>query len=539
MKLNLRSLAIVGLATFALSTAGCGAKQRGAVRLNTEFETAYQAVPTDAAFSIGVRMTDDDRQEMPTAAEISSALMTMGLGGGWLTSALDLSNLSDAAFFVHETGIWIVLAQDDPAAVLDQLRSAGDVEERSLGRASVLRQTSPYSDETQDVAVIGHHVVVRVGPPASEEDVDVALARMAQRWPGTGTLADSARYNTVAARLGDRELSAVFSVDTAGISATLDAVRGSSLDAGGLLSGLGDGGVDADECDQLNARIINNFPGLIGITARGADGAQRYEGQITLNGDAHARARQVFPGAVSLSGLQQDVLFGGGFSFDFGAFVSSMQAEPKHKGCAGIAGLAGALAETARDLSSEIQFNRRTVSGTVGFVLQDVDFSGFVPTFSAALVVHSPAATALLDRVVRFLNTQGSGDVVEDTSVPTLQYNLNALPMRVRVMQGADRVVIAFGSVREPVQLALLNSAMRQEGAPFFDMFVSGARIRALVDELDLYLREMEVVSADELEQGQGLFDAIRRVTDANVRSVHTEEGIRTTGDVAAPGPTP
>lgn len=528
---NLRSLAFFGIAAFALTTAACGGRQEGAGRMSSNLESALHAVPANAAFAVALQMDQQSESSLPS---LSAAMGGLG-GSSWLSSAVEFQNASDSAYFLYEDALWMVLLQDDPGAVIDALRAGYDVEERRLGGRTVLRQVELDDSGATDVTIVGRHLVIRKGTNASTEQVDVQLVRLANGWRGTGTLVSSAKFTQAASRVGGTDIQSVMSIDLAGLNGTLRAVEGTAFDLNQFIDGFNAGGVDASECSALEARILTNFPGSLGITAKTASGETKFYGLASLSEEARTRAAQLFPGAPQLAGIQSDVLFGGGLSFDYGTFLTSMKAEPRHIGCGGIAGLAGAVASTARDMNTQIQVNRRTISGTVGILVQDVDFSGFVPTLSAAMVIHSPNAPALVDRAVRILNQIGSGDVVSDASIPTLQYNLTALPMRVRVMQGGDRVVLALGNVRESTQQALLTAPVRQSGSSIFNFFVNGARIRGLANEVESYLREMEVVEAEVIDSNQGVFDMLENATDASIQTFITDQGFETTGTVDAP----
>lgn len=525
-----RSLAVLGVAALALSTAACGGRQSGAARLNTSFDSALASIPANAALALGYQT---DREAGGASTQMMNA--AMGTTDSWVLSAVDLSGPIDSAYFLHEGAAWMVIRQEDPNAVIDNLRSAEDVSERRIGGRVVLRRVAIGEQLVTDVTTIGRHVVMRSGTTLEESDADVAFIRLASEWGGEASLIESPQYRNVAGRLQGARVDNIASIDLAGLNATLRLLSGTDLDPSELISGFGAGGVDQAECDAIETRLLTNFPGLVSVSGKNAAGETHVAGLTRLSAEGRARASQLFSGAPELGGLVNDVLFGGGFSFDYGTFLTTMKAEPRHLGCQGIAGLAGAAATAARDANSQVQLNRRTVSGTIGFVVQDVDFAGFVPTISAGLIIHSPNAPALLDRVVRMLNEIGSGDVISDTSVPTLQFNLTAMPMRVRVMQGSDRVVLVFGNVRENTQTALLNASLRGSNKPITEFFANGARIRALADELQSYLSEMEIMDAQSLEETSTVFDTIRRATDMSVQSRITAEGIESSGKIAAP----
>src|SRR5690625_2163209 len=169
-------------------------------------------------------------------------------------------------------------------------------------------------------------------------------------------------------------------------------------------------------------------------------------------------------GAPSLKGFAQDALLSLGVSFDFGNFFEGMQATPAHAKCSGLAGVAGQLADVAQKYAAHIKFNARSVSGTGALIVEDVNLQGFIPTATVGAYIASPNAEALFRRLVRVVNKRGSVDVVADASTPMVEGSFNGVPMKFRIEQGEDRVLVYSSSMKPSLSSRSEERRVGKEG---------------------------------------------------------------------------
>lgn len=500
----------VVLAAFFLSAmifAACGAKQGGKIKIDANWNALYDAVPADAMYSFG-HVMDGDGEPSNGIQGLMRAVFENNFGA-MLEVVWSGQLMADAEItaFARGDANWLIAEVSDMPHVMERLSDHYQalaenhpehmaLEQDRVGERVIFRvQDGLQGPETVylEITGAGDYVIARAARTLDQERVDAGMRALSMGWKDVGRYAETADGRAQRARAGGQPLEswAMFDVKQVNTKIQDREARGGIAE---LAQMFGPDDVEVSEsCDMLNARLESLIPSAYMTVFTDADGYKHTENFLKLSEVGVANGRTLMRGAPSLEGFAQDALLSLGVSFDFGAFVAAMEAQPAHANCGGLAGIAGSLAEYTEEYAAHIKFNARTVTGTGAVVIEDVNLQGFIPTANAGVFIESPNAEALFQRVVRALSKMGSPEVLSKASAPAVEISLLSTPMRLRVQQSADRVIIYTSTLNEALIARLFSVVPHADANVPLNIQLNDERLQALMEDVRNYVEDMQM----------------------------------------------
>lgn len=491
----------------ALLLAACGAKQGKNVRITADWNALYDAIPADATYAVGYQI--DKKGDVP--AVLQGALGTVFDASVanilQLLAQQDLLQQSELVAFERKGTQWLIAEVQDLSRAMEHLsdhyhqldESYGDglaFDERRVGDRVYLSVADRSMGEEHarylEITGAGQYVVVRSAAKDDDAAVGADLRRLNKGWDEIGRYAETDAGKKQRARAGNQPLQAWVVVNMVELNRELQNPDSTSgLNDFQQMTGLGEN--QSEACAALNKRLEQLIPSFSLVKYDDADGKSHLDGWLELSETGVANGRVLMQGAPSLKGFAQDALLSLGVSFDFGNFFEGMQATPAHAKCSGLAGAAGQLADVAQKYAAHIKFNARSVSGTGALIVENVNLQGFIPTATVGAYIASPNAEALFRRLVRVVNKRGSVDVVADASTPMVEGSFNGVPMKFRIEQGEDRVLVYSSSMKPSLSSRLLTVGAHGDADVPFDMQVNGERLQQLQEDARSYVEDMQM----------------------------------------------
>ena len=499
---TLKRLGFIGLVGGAMFLSACGAKQKGSKALHADWKELYAAVPADAAWNFGVRVDADS--SMPKILEMAQGSFSPDAFTG-IVNVLKRENMlndKELVAFERDGSRWLIVNVDQPALALEKLadhfRMVGGVEETRVGERVLLRHVlSGERNEgyAVDATAVGQFVIARYSDSSSEREVNAEFVQLTTGWPGVGTFAKSGPGEAQRARAAGGTLTSWGGLN---VRALNEGMRTEAAAGNDMLEMVRTSEVDTSvACQEANARIEALVPSVTFVSFTDEAGLEHTDAFMELSARGVDRGNRLMRGAPSLQRFTERALLGVGASFDYGTFLRELDPAEGQSACYGLAGVVGVLDEMKDDYSTSIQFNARTVSGTGAFVLESVNLDGFIPTAELGVMVHSPNATALMDRLVRFASKHGTASVIATASSPAVSVQLSGVPLRIRIQSGEDRVVISTGGVHEEITTGLMNVGVHASDAPALEIFTDGTRMARLVEQANIFIEDMEMPEDD------------------------------------------
>lgn len=500
-------ICLAALFLSALLMAACGAKQGKNVKITANWNALYDAVPADATYAIGLQL--DDKNEVPMV--LQGALSTLSDGGAAsilsMLSQQELLDRSELVTFERKGTQWLITEVQDLSRTMEHLSDHYKNLGESYGEALTLEETRAgdrvhlsVADHTMgqdnsnylEITGVGNYLVVRSAATDDPAAIAADMHRLSKGWDEVGRYSETEAGKNQRARAAGQPLQAWVFVNIAELNQELQnpEARGGINDLQQMV-GLGEDA--SEECAAFNARLERLLPSFSLVKFKDAGGKNHVDGWLELSEAGVANGRVLMQGAPSLKGFAQEALLALGVSFDFGNFFDAMQATPAHAQCAGLAGVAGQLADFAGKYAAHIKFNARSVSGTGALVIEDVGLQGFIPTATVGAYIGSPNAEALFRRIVRAVNKHGSTDVVADASTPTVEGSFNGVPVKFRIEQGEDRVLIYSSALKGSIASRLLTVAPHADANVPFDLQVSAERLQKLQEDAQAYVEDMQM----------------------------------------------
>lgn len=501
-------LRLAALFVSALLLAACGAKQGKNAKIQANWSGLYDTVPTDATYAIGYTLGEDS--EVPDVLQGAASTLFEG-GFGAIMVALGQEDLLEEAEWVgfqrHSIN-WMITEVSDLPRALEHLTDHYEelserygetysIEQDRAGQRVILHvvdQSNPEAPSYLEITGANDFLIVRAA--ASEEDAEAAVEDfqlLSKDWGDVGRYIDTENGAAQRARSAGQPLDAWAYVNTPELNRQLQNEEGGG--AAAEWAAMLDIGVEnpSEECAGLNARLEQLVPSFTMVKFADKDGKNHTDAWLQLSKEGVANGRMMMPGAPSLKGIIQDALLGVGISFNFSNFFETLHAQPAHAECGGLAGVAGLLSEAMHEFSKEIKFNARTVSGTGALVVEDVNLQGFIPTANIGAYIDSPNAEALFRRVVRAFNKYGSTTAVEDATSPTVEGALSGVPMKVRIEQGEDRLLVYARDLNETLISRLLTVAPHDDKNVPFELQLNGERVEQLKADVEAYVEDMQM----------------------------------------------
>lgn len=535
-------LGLAALLIFSLGLAACGAKQGKNAKITANWHTLYDTVPADATYAIGHRLDDDGN--VPTI--LNGTLMT--LFDGNFAAILenlaqdDLLENAELVAFQRQDALWLVTEVSDMPRAMEQLadhyedlaEAYGEtlsLEQDRVGERVIVRLVDRSTDDAgvyTEITGVGDYILVYSSASKGVEGAQADLRRLSKDWADVGRYADTEHGKAQRARANNQPLASWATVNIAELNRALQDpnARGGVAEWREMLGMSSD--VGTDECDAFNARLERLLPSVSMVKYDDSEGKTHTDTWLELSESGVANGRVVMQGAPALKGFAQDALLAMGVSFDFGSFFDAMYATPAHAQCGGLAGIAGQLAELLHDYAAQIKFNARSVSGTGVLVVEDVNLQGFIPTATVGAYIGSPNAEALFRRLVRTLNKYGSADVVADATAPMVEGSFRGVPMKLRIEQGEDRVLVYASTLKGSLSSRLLTVAPHGAADVPFELQINGERLQKLQDDARAYVEDMQM----EDPRVEGVLNVLPETAKGlRVRFAFESGGLRVTVD--------
>lgn len=488
--------------------AACGAKQGKNAKINANWSGLYDTVPTDATFALGYTVG----AESDVPAVLQGAVATLFESGfGTIMAALAQEDqLKDAEWVGFQRGAtdWMITEVADLPYVMEHLvdhyedlsTRYGDtisVEQERVGDRVLLHvvdRSDPQAVSYLEITGANNYLIVRATDSeeaAAQADDDFRL--LSQDWGEVGRYVDTEHGAKQRARSEGQPLDSWAHVNLAQLNAQLqDPEAGGAPAEWAAMLDVGEEN-PSELCQSLNARLEQLIPSFTLVNFSDKDGKKHTDAWLQLSEEGVANGRMMMPGAPSLKGVIQNALLAMGVSFDFGNFFATLHAEPSHADCGGLAGVAGQLAEALNEFAAEIKFNARTVSGTGAIVVEEVNLQGFIPTATVGAYIDSPNAEALFRRIVRTVNKYGNTTAVEDATTPTVEATLSGVPLKVRIEQGEDRLLVYARDLDETLISRLLTVQPHDDKNVPFELQLNGERVEQLKADVQEYVEDMQM----------------------------------------------
>lgn len=491
----------------ALVLAACGAKQGRQVELKANWNALYDAVPADASYSLGHIVGEEGTLSDALHGSIGTLFNTNLATVASVLAQESLLKESELTAFSRKGADWLIVEVSDLPHAMESLANHyrtldegyGDsvtLEEDRVGERVVLRlKDAMHSDEAAYVETtgVGNYIIARVSMSSDEARVEKDMRALSKGWDEVGRYAATEDGAAQRARAGGRELSSWAWINMKALNAQIQEETQQAGLAGILQMVRPDDPNASEACATLNAELEALVPSVHVNAFSGADGKQQTEVFMRLSNEGVANGRTVMRGAPSLKGFGQKALLSLGISFDFGAFFESLTADPAQANCVGFAGYVGQIAEELHEFSNHIKFNARTVTGTGALVVEDLNLEGFIPTANVGVFIESPNAEALFQRIVRALSKHGSAEVRATASVPSIEVSLTGMPIRLRVEQGEDRVIVTTSGMNEALVSRLLTIEPHNDDAVPFELEVNGEQLRKARQDAVQYVEDMQM----------------------------------------------
>lgn len=491
----------------AMIFAACGAKQGRHVEVKANWNTLYDAVPADASFSVGYTL--NNQGGIPMVLHRGIGILFNNSFGVALDVFQREALLVDGEIiaFSRADANWLIAEVSDlPRAMeslADNFQELSDaygegytlVQER-VGERVVLKVESRVDFDNPayvELTGVGKYVIARASGSSDQERVDQDMRALSKGWPEAGRYAATEDGAAQRARAGGQTLNAWASINMKALNAQIQNRNPGSGLADSIAAFSSDEASESEACAAANARLEALIPSMHLLAFTDVEGNNHSEAFMRLSSEGVSNGRAVMRGAPTLKGFAENALLSIGVSYDFGQFYALRKAVPAHAECSGFAGFIGELSEMTHEYANHIKFNARTVTGTGLFVLENLNLEGFIPTANLGVFVESPNAEALFQRIVRALSKHGSAEVLATASAPTIEVSLSGMPVRVRIEQGDDRVIVSTRGLSEALVSRLLTVAPHNDADVPFELEVNGEQLRKVREEAVQYVEEMQI----------------------------------------------
>lgn len=503
-------LGLAALFIVSLCLAACGAKQGKNAKITANWNALYDAVPADATYAVGHRLNNEG--SVPTILHGTLITLFEGNVAAILDNLAQDDLLAEAELvaFQRKGAQWLITEVSDMPRAMEQLADHYEnlaegygetlsLEQDRVGERVILRLVDRSIDEAgvyTEITGVGDYILVYSSASDDVERAQADLRLLSKDWADIGRYADTDHGKAQRARAQNQPLASWATVNIAELNRALQDpnARGGIAEWREMLGASGHS--DTDECAAYNARLERLLPSVSMVKYDDNDGKTHTDTWLELSESGVANGRVIMQGAPALKGFAQDALLALGVSFDFGNFFDAMYATPAHAGCGGLAGIAGQLADALSDYAAHIKFNARSVSGTGVLVVEDVNLQGFIPTATVGAYIGSPNAEALFRRLVRTLNKYGSADVVADATTPMVEGSFSGAPMKIRIEQGEDRVLVYASTLKGSLASRLLTVSPHGDADVPFELQVNGDRLQKLQDDARSYVDDMQMEDA-------------------------------------------
>lgn len=522
----------------AMIFAACGAKQGRHVEVKANWNTLYDAVPADASFSVG--HTLNGQGDLPGVLQRGVSLLFDNHFG----VILDVFNQNtlrldgEIVAFSRGDANWLIAEVSDLPRAMESLADGyQDLAEtygegytfaqERVGERVVLKVKDHVRSEEAayvEITGVGNYIIARASTSPDQERVNQDMRALSKGWPESGRYAATGEGAAQRARAGGQELNTWASINMKALNAQIKSQSTGSGLADSIATFGSDEANESEACAMANARLEALIPSIHLIMFTDADGNSHSEAFMRLSNEGVANGRTIMRGAPSLEGFAENALLSIAVSYDFGRFFELRKATPAEAECSGLAGLVGQFTDITNEYANHIKFNARTVTGTGVFVLENLNLEGFIPTANLGVFVESPNAEALFQRIVRAVSKHGSAEVVAKASAPTIEVSLSGMPIRVRIEQGADRVVVTTRGLSEALVSRLLTAVPHVDPNVPFELDLNGEQLRTIRQDAAQYVEEMQIEDGRILEALDVLEERLRGI---HAHAVFEENGLR------------
>lgn len=467
--------------TAALLSA-CGAKQTNKTIANLGWQDLYNAVPADAAMAFSLHVTEESAASSFLGDVVQSMVSpTMGQN----VELLYMSGLlvgGDVLFFNRPGEEWMIAKVKDVGQSIEEIvqnkRTLPTYAEERDGELIHAAYEEP--GVLYDILGTQQYVMVRQAKVIEGWKTSDMREELSTHWAKVGRYAHArpklAQNNTIDANASHGWAM----LDVANFN------RKDQIEAGSMAE-------DIEVCRAENERLATAVPGIDVVFSTDKSGYNHVNARIRLSPKAQERGKSLMRGAPAIDGLFQGALAAIGVSFDYGTFFETLQTSTKYQGCYGVAGLAGELAAMHQRYERHILFNARTVSGTGAIVVHNIALEGFIPTGDIGVYIDSPSADGLFIRISRALAKMAKVETVSDASMPTIMASLEAAPMRIRVQNQEDRVIVSTEKLPDAIGVALKSVQPHQDPNVPFRLLISGKALASLIEDADEFVQDMEM----------------------------------------------